>query len=213
MVYFSLNILREHQVGWSSFRLTTGHFSVIENNAHLEGAYLEGAHFEGKAVPAEVVEHVRVGLGLEYFPEVALPADLSGVFLDSATELAGATLGDNKLGFVSLADVSWGNVNLAVQDLLSVKMLGDEREARKSTDIDGKCKDKQVRLNQYRSAVRANRQIVLRWVGWWYGGCRLFSKLTIPTTICKISSMKYISQRGLTNLSNRTNQKLFYGKV
>ena len=27
MVYFSLNILREHQVGWSSFRLTTGHFS------------------------------------------------------------------------------------------------------------------------------------------------------------------------------------------
>lgn len=31
MVYFSLNILREHQVGWSSFRLTTGHFSVIEN--------------------------------------------------------------------------------------------------------------------------------------------------------------------------------------
>lgn len=122
---------------------------------------MERAHFEGKAVPAEVVEHVRVGLGLEYFPEVALPADLSGVFLDSATKLAGATLGDNKLGFVSLADVSWGNVNLAVQDLSSVKMLGDEREARKSTDIDGKREDKQVRLNQYRSAVRANRQLAI----------------------------------------------------
>src|SRR5205807_8037976 len=36
VVYFSLNILREHQVGWSSFRLTTGHFSVIENKNSLK---------------------------------------------------------------------------------------------------------------------------------------------------------------------------------
>ena len=36
MIHFSLNILREHQVGWSSFRLTTGHFSVIENNLVAE---------------------------------------------------------------------------------------------------------------------------------------------------------------------------------
>lgn len=128
-------------------------------NAHLEGTFLEKAHFEGKVLPAEVVEHVRMGLGVELFPEVAPPAGLTGVFFDSATKLDGAILGDSKLGFVSLADVSWGNTNLAVQDWSSVKMLGDEREARRPIDIEGWRKSKQMRFYEYRSAVRANRQL------------------------------------------------------
>ena len=37
------------------------------------------------------------------------------------------------------------------------------------------------------------------------GGCRLFRKLTIPTTTYKIISMKHICQTGLLNLSDRTN--------
>jgi xanthine dehydrogenase YagR molybdenum-binding subunit len=43
VVYFSLNILREHQVGWSSFRLTTGHFSVIES---IQAEVSHGFHSE-----------------------------------------------------------------------------------------------------------------------------------------------------------------------
>jgi uncharacterized protein YjbI with pentapeptide repeats len=129
-------------------------------DAHLEGTFLEKTHFEGQALPVEVVEHVRSLVGKEMFPEVAQPAGLTGVFFDSGTKLNGAVLGDSKLGFVSVADVSWGNVNLAVLDWSSVNMLGDEREARKSTD-DGERIDKRTRLIDYHSAVRANRQLAI----------------------------------------------------
>jgi hypothetical protein len=128
-------------------------------DSHLEGAFLQDAHFEGKVLPADVVKHVSEELEIELFQEVAPPAVLTGVFFDSATKLSYAILGDSKFGYVSLADVNWGNTNLSLQDWSSMKMLGDEREARNSIDIEGERKGKQTRLFEYRSAVRAYRQL------------------------------------------------------
>ncbi len=88
-------------------------------------------------------------------------ADLLGAFFDNATNLRGVILGDKKYGSASLADISWGGVNLAVIDWSSLKMLGDEDEARRSTYAKEMKKNKAQRLEDYRTAVRANRQLAV----------------------------------------------------
>ena len=40
-------------------------------------------------------------------------------------------------------------------------MLGDERKARQLIDTGGKKKDTETRLNDYREAIRANRQLAV----------------------------------------------------
>ncbi len=107
--------------------------------AHLEGANLRSAHLEGISMP---------------------PTNLRKAFFDSATELDGVILGNAEHGFVKLADVSWGGVNLSVVKWSEVKMLGDEFEARQTTS-EGKKKDRNVRLGEYERAVRANRQLAI----------------------------------------------------
>ncbi len=52
------------------------------------------------------------------------------------------------MGFVSLADVHWGDVNLSVVNWPTMKMLGDERLAREGEELD-----------KYQDAVRSNRQL------------------------------------------------------
>jgi hypothetical protein len=61
-----------------------------------------------------------------------------------------------------LADVHWGEINLAVVDWVSIKMLGDEQMARRTEAPDGKKIDRVQRLEGYwgyRAAVRTNRQL------------------------------------------------------
>ena len=111
--------------------------------AHLEGANLSRAHLEGKPVPADCLKRVR-----HWDRDVLLPTNLQEAFLDSATVLTEATLGEEKYGFVSLADAHWGDVNLSVVDWELVTMLGDERRARQTTW-----------LYNYQGAVRAYRQL------------------------------------------------------
>src|SRR5947207_4953094 len=71
--------------------------------AHLAGADLRGAHLEGADLCGAHLE------GNEEFPN---PADLRMSFFDNTTILEGITLGDETYGFVPLADVRWGKVNL-----------------------------------------------------------------------------------------------------
>src|SRR5437879_1840852 len=66
---------------------------------------------------------------------------------------------DDRYGIASLADVSWGGVNLAVVDWSRLKMLGDEKRARQRRDNSGRVKDRFIRLNEYRVALRACRQL------------------------------------------------------
>lgn len=131
--------------------------------AHFEGASLANAHFEGVSLPAE--DLVRVRRWRPDFPAELPPADLRLVFFDAGTSLQGATLGEPRAGYVSLADVRWSDVNLAVlkwtQGLRKPLMLGDERTARARRDAEGKRKSRAVRLEEFEGAVRANRQLAL----------------------------------------------------
>jgi uncharacterized protein YjbI with pentapeptide repeats len=144
------------------------------NDAHLEGAQLrdaqlerarlEGAHLEGKAMLAEDLARIRAWA--PEFPARLSPADQRLAFLSEATTLNGITLGTNEHGYVRVADVRWGGVNLAVvrwPDRLypPVAVLGDERIAHQAHDDAGKPKSREERLEDYRAAVRANRQLAV----------------------------------------------------
>jgi hypothetical protein len=60
-----------------------------------------------------------------------------------------------------VADVRWGEVNLAVVDWGHVTRLGDEQKAHQKKDSEGKTKDKRTRIDDYKEAVRANRQLAV----------------------------------------------------
>ncbi|HEX6478757.1 MAG TPA: pentapeptide repeat-containing protein [Ktedonobacteraceae bacterium] len=111
---------------------------------HLEGANLFTAHLEG----ANLYEvHLEGGdLTLAHLAG----AHLAEGFFDRKTKLAGAILGNKTYGFISVVDISWGGVNLAILDWNSVSKLGDERKARQSKQLD-----------DYQKAVRANRQLAV----------------------------------------------------
>jgi hypothetical protein len=74
--------------------------------ANLQGADLRGAQLQGADLQGAQLQ----GTGhLE-------PAVLSGAIFDLQTNLLDAVLGDRDHGFVSVADVMWNGVNLAVVD-------------------------------------------------------------------------------------------------
>ena len=101
--------------------------------ARLAGAYLEGTsllntHFECKALGVDELKHLRVWM--PHFPQVLPAADLRGVFLNNRTHLDGIHAGNDQYGYIALADVHWGDVNLTVVDWADLKRLGDETIAR-----------------------------------------------------------------------------------
>src|SRR5262249_54184656 len=110
-------------------------------------------------LPAEALERVR--RWQPDFPQALPGAHLGGVFFDSATALDDAVLADEVAGEVSVADARWGGANLAVLDWGMLRMLGDEREARRPPTASGKAKDAATRLSELRAAVRANRQLTV----------------------------------------------------
>jgi hypothetical protein len=131
--------------------------------AHLEGASLSNVHFEGVQLSPEDLARIR--RWRPDFPEHLPPADLRLVFFDAGTILQGATLASRSSACVSLADVRWGDVNLAVLRWTSGRhrplILGDESEARARRDPEGKRLSGTERLAAYEGAVRANRQLAL----------------------------------------------------
>jgi uncharacterized protein YjbI with pentapeptide repeats len=131
--------------------------------AYLQGANLYGASLEGKRLTPEEVERLRQARQWRPIAAALSPADLRGAFMDHGTNLRHARLGNKDLGYVSVADVSWGGANLAVVDWLdaNVVTLGDEAEARRRLDRDGSRKDRATRLKDYTAAVRANRQLAV----------------------------------------------------
>lgn len=127
--------------------------------AHLEGATLRDADLAGTRLsPTDLSRIRRIRPD---FPEAVGGAHLGGAFLDSATTLDDAILGDGSSGGVSLADIRWGGVNLAVLDWEQVRMLGDEAEAWRTETWMGVAKDEVTRREEFRVAVRANRQLAV----------------------------------------------------
>jgi len=87
-------------------------------------------------------------------------ADLRRSDLDGA-KLDNVKLSDGQYGSVCLAYVKWGEVDLAVVDWEQVTRLGDEQVARKPVDREGKRKERWMRVEEYKEAVRANRRLAV----------------------------------------------------
>ncbi len=140
--------LEEANLRWA--QLEGAHLSwaqlqgAILYRAYLKGAHLRGAQLEG----ADLSEAQLEG------------ADLSGAQLKGAI-LRNVILGDKQRIGPRLADLQWGDNNLAVVDWSQVDVLGDEREARQKKTPDGKKKEKAERLSEYQAAVRVNRQLAV----------------------------------------------------
>ncbi|WIG58484.1 MAG: hypothetical protein OJF49_001230 [Ktedonobacterales bacterium] len=142
---------------------------VALRRAHLEGANiggagLGGASFAGRTLAPDELERIR--RWKPDFPATLTPADLRLVFFDAGTVLQDAVLGDDTHGYVSLADIRWGDVNLALLPWSGGAgrkpiILGEEREARERRTPDGKLKRSATRIKEFEDAVRANRQLAL----------------------------------------------------
>src|SRR5207244_4298052 len=65
---------------------------------------------------------------------------------------------------VGLADVHWGDVNIAVVNWSAISVLGDEVETKKSRTTYGRIKSPRECFDEYQTAVRDYRQlsVVLR---------------------------------------------------
>src|SRR5260221_501177 len=105
-----------------------------------------------KLTKAQLEQAVQQGAQLE-------GTNLRGAQLEGAN-LRDATLGNEHHIGPRLADAQWGTINLAVVDWSHVSKLGDEWEAVQKMTRSGK-KEKHERLNDYRAAVRANRQLAV----------------------------------------------------
>lgn len=125
------------------------------SEAHLEKTNLKGAHLEGAGIRAAHLEGTDLsGAHLE-------GSNLSGAFFTSVTNLKGVHFGNEKSGFVLLAGVRWSDVDLSVVDWTQMNILGDEYQARRREKDNGEAKDSTTRLEEYRTAVRANRQLAV----------------------------------------------------
>ncbi len=140
--------------------------------ALMEGTFLGFAHLNGKIMEEHEFEHVRQWK--HDFPRTLGPANLRHAFFDRATNLDSVYLGDEEHGFVSVVDVNWGEVNLAMVNWEKIPMLGDEYKLRPlkqsqahKDDHDGHAHGQEDRskheqaelLRDYRRAARANRQL------------------------------------------------------
>jgi hypothetical protein len=123
--------------------------AVQLQEADLTGAQLQKAHL----TEAQLQEADLNGAQLQ-------GADLREAQLDSV-RLNNVILSDETHGTVRLADTQWGEVNLAVIDWGHVTRLGDEQVAQQEKKSWGKIKDRQTRVNEYKEAVRANRQLAV----------------------------------------------------
>ena len=131
------------------------------SEAHLEGALLRKAHLGGAPVPTSVGKNLMIWDDLIEPPTIWQPADLSMAFLDRATQLNDIDLGSDKYGFALLADVNWGDANLAVVNWRCVKMIGNEKRALLMTDSDGELKDAALRVQEFDEAKRGYRQVAM----------------------------------------------------
>lgn len=135
--------------------------------AHLEGAYLCDAHLEGAYLGNTYLEGTELAWahlkGVDLTWARLIRADLTGADLEAADlDNTIFVLAGEKQGIgPKLAEVHWGETNLAAVDWSQVKKLGEEYEAQQPKTSRGKVKGKVVRLSEYQTAVRANRQLAV----------------------------------------------------
>jgi uncharacterized protein YjbI with pentapeptide repeats len=143
--------------------------------AHLQSADLNSTHFEEANASAAQLQGAYVGsarLEKAHLKDVHLEgadlykahlegAILCGAFFDSATTLNDIAFGSERCGKAFMVDVRWNDVNLAVVNWSAIPTLGDEYVAHQSYTIEGIVKSRDVRIDEYRAAVRAYRQLAV----------------------------------------------------
>lgn len=147
------------KVHLQSADLNSTHLEYADlTHAHLESSYLGSAHLE-RAILKET--HLE---GVDLYKAHLEGTVLCGAFFDNATTLNDIVLGNNELGFAYLVDVRWNDVNLAVVNWSTVDTLGDDRIAHQPYTSNGIAKSREMRIDEFRAAVRTNRQlsVVLR---------------------------------------------------
>ena len=121
-------------------------------NAQLQGTVLGVAELQGADLSGAELEKADLGA-----------AELQGANLFMAqlekTNLNDVALADEHRVGPQLADVRWGDTNLAVVDWEQIATLGEEHKAQQKLDEHGKKKDKGKRLGEYKTAARAYRQL------------------------------------------------------
>lgn len=132
---------------------------TILHNANLEAAKLVQGHLGGMDVPSHDLDRIR--RSKPDFLGRLEPSDLRGCHFNALSDLLGINLGDPTHGWVQLVDVRWGDAILTVIDWSHVLMLGDEQKAHATRTPDGTEKPRYVRLAEYETATRANRQLAI----------------------------------------------------
>lgn len=127
--------------------------------ARMEGAFLGFANLNGKTMDAQELQVIRQWK--HDFPDKLHPANLRYAFFDNATILDSINLGDEVHGFVSVVDVRWCDVNLAMVNWEKIRMLGDESRIHSRNMGNLTDKERNELLRDYRRASRANRQLAI----------------------------------------------------
>ncbi len=125
--------------------------------ADLSGANLSGAHLEGFAPPPAELGALR-----RWYPELPAllpPADLRLALFSFATDLDEIHLGEERYGYVTVADTLWETVSLAGVQWAAVTELGDERLSREAYSASGTRKTTAELLDDLRAAIRAYERL------------------------------------------------------
>jgi hypothetical protein len=107
---------------------------------------------EGKALGGDELKRLRAWI--PHFPEVLPAADVREVFLNNRTHLDAVHVGNDQYGYIALADVHWGDVNLTVVDWAVLKRLGDETITRSL-----KVEEEDTQLGERGLPARAERAV------------------------------------------------------
>ncbi len=141
----------------------------------LRGAKLNGTHLERSALGMvdlreanlrdahlEEAHLYRARLESAYLYDTHLEGtSLRNASFDSTTTFHNVALGSKHLRPALLANVNWGGMNLLQVDWAEIKIVGDEYEAQQERRMDGQVKERSERLEDYRTAVQANRQLMV----------------------------------------------------
>lgn len=120
--------------------------------AFLEGAFLREAHLEQADLTSSHLE------GTNLFQAHLEGASLRRAFFDTGSMLYEAFLGNEQMGWVSILDTRWRDVNLSTVKWSHVELVGEEYEARQKKHNEFP-KDEATRLEEYQEAIRASRQL------------------------------------------------------
>lgn len=138
---------REMKLAWAAMHLE----QAVLTDARLQGSALVAARMDGATLKRARLEAADM-YGVFFAADT--PADLSGCFLNEATEFRELHLANAQGVGPRLRRVHWGGAQLVGSDWEPVKRLADERDAT-MRHKDGKRTDRRGRIRDFGRAISA----------------------------------------------------------